>query len=77
MIKYVNILALQTDNGVEQDVFFTDKKPTQELVDEIAEKYACNVVISCVGKMSEYSKATQDKLTFINKEVKKNDESNV
>ena len=56
-LMYVVNLALKREDGkVEQDTFFTETKPTQEQADEIAEKYNCDVIMSCVGRFKPYSK---------------------
>lgn len=55
LMYVVNLALKREDEKVEQDTFFTEIKPTQEQADEIAEKYNCDVILSCVGRFKPYT----------------------
>lgn len=62
---FVYNLALRRDDGkIEQDTVYREKLFTREEVEEIAKKYTCSVLVSCVGSFTQGEKKFIDENSF-------------
>lgn len=67
MIYVVNLALRRADGKVENDTFFTEKKPTQDTTDEICLQQNCDVVLAVLGIFKPYNDDMQKKSIFFAK----------
>ncbi len=71
---YVINLAVKKDKKVECDTLFTEERPSQEMVEEIAQKLDAEVIISTVGRFIPFDDDQQKQLFFKQLKEVQNDE---